>query len=383
MSMHKISRWLLMVAAAICFSLPSHAGVFISVGFAPPAMPVYEQPPCPGPDMIWTPGYWAYGPDGYYWVPGAWVPAPYQGALWTPGYWGWENNLYAWHPGYWGPHVGYYGGVNYGGGYFGVGFVGGEWREGGFFYNTAVVHVDLNLVHHHGFEDRHFDHAFVDRNNHAAFSGGPGGIRHEPLPMERMAEHERHQAFTPMQQQHEMGARGDHGAYFRNNGGHPQNMFASHPLGGDNHGGNAAPGGANRGSFGQPGGGHGNNYGQPEGARGNGNAQPGGQQHGFASGPQGQGGGQPQQQQQHGGFASTMKGSTQQGGGQPSGQHGFSMPAAGQGGQQHGGAQPQQQQQHGGGAQQSGGQQHSNAAPQSQQHGGGQSGGQKNDHDKH
>ena len=27
----------------------SFAGVFISVGFAPPVLPVYEQPPCPEP----------------------------------------------------------------------------------------------------------------------------------------------------------------------------------------------------------------------------------------------------------------------------------------------------------------------------------------------
>ena len=58
--------------------------------FAPPVLPVYVQPPCPQPGWMWTPGYWAYGPDGYYWVPGTWVPAPYVGALWTPGYWGWN-----------------------------------------------------------------------------------------------------------------------------------------------------------------------------------------------------------------------------------------------------------------------------------------------------
>ena len=77
---------------------------------------------------MWTPGYWAYGDDGYYWVPGAWVPAPYEGALWTPPYWGWSSGLYVFHGGYWGPHVGYYGGVNYGFGYMGIGFVGGMWR---------------------------------------------------------------------------------------------------------------------------------------------------------------------------------------------------------------------------------------------------------------
>ena len=52
------------------------------------------------------------------------------GLLWTPGYWGWVNGNYAWNGGYWGPHVGFYGGVNYGFGFGGVGFGGGEWRGG-------------------------------------------------------------------------------------------------------------------------------------------------------------------------------------------------------------------------------------------------------------
>ena len=46
--------------------------------FAPPALPVYEQPLCPGEGYLWTPGYWAYDNDygDYYWVPGTWVMAP-------------------------------------------------------------------------------------------------------------------------------------------------------------------------------------------------------------------------------------------------------------------------------------------------------------------
>ena len=43
--------------------------------------------------------------------------------------------------GYWGPHVGYYGGVNYGFGYMGIGFAGGVWAGGAFRYNTAVMRV--------------------------------------------------------------------------------------------------------------------------------------------------------------------------------------------------------------------------------------------------
>src|SRR3974390_144472 len=122
----------------------ARAGVFISITVAPPVLPVYVQPPVPGPGYMWTPGYWAWDEDAgdYYWVPGAWVLAPEPGLLWTPGYWGWDDNgIYVWHAGYWGPHVGFYGGINYGFGYTGVGFVGGAWHGSVYSYNTAVTNV--------------------------------------------------------------------------------------------------------------------------------------------------------------------------------------------------------------------------------------------------
>jgi hypothetical protein len=104
---------------------------------APPPIPDYEQPPAPGDGYIWTPGYWAWTGDGYEWIQGAWVAAPYTGALWTPGYWGYAPYGYFWNAGYWGPYVGYYGGINYGFGYFGIGFYGGYWGGGRFWYNRA------------------------------------------------------------------------------------------------------------------------------------------------------------------------------------------------------------------------------------------------------
>ncbi len=154
--------------------------MFISVGFAPPVLPVYVQPPCPEPGWMWTPGYWAYGPDGYYWVPGTWVPAPYVGALWTPGYWGWGGGLYVWHPGYWGPHVGYYGGVNYGFGYMGVGFAGGMWGGGAFRYNTAVMRVGPGRHSQQSTWTTPIvpQHDASSTIQHVAYSGGPGGINH-------------------------------------------------------------------------------------------------------------------------------------------------------------------------------------------------------------
>src|ERR1035438_10014863 len=139
-------RWLLMASLLCLVPASSYAGVFISVGFAPPVLPVYEQPPCPQEGWMWTPGYWAYGDDGYYWVPGTWVPAPYEGALWTPPYWGWSGGLYVFHTGYWGPHVGYYGGVNYGFGYMGIGFIGGRWHDHDFEYNRALCTTESHKI---------------------------------------------------------------------------------------------------------------------------------------------------------------------------------------------------------------------------------------------
>jgi len=54
---------------------------------------------------------------------------------------------YLWHPVLWGPHVGYYGGVNYGFGYMGIGIAGGMWAGGAFRYNTAVMRVNTTVIH--------------------------------------------------------------------------------------------------------------------------------------------------------------------------------------------------------------------------------------------
>ncbi len=230
MQLLRTGRWLLLALLISVIPATSHAGVFISVNFAPPVMPVYEQPPCPEPNLIWTPGYWAYGEDGYYWVPGAWVPAPYEGALWTPGYWGWRNGLYVFNDGYWGPTVGYYGGVNYGFGYMGIGFSGGEWRGHTFAYNTAIVRVNTTVIRNVYVDRTVVVHNTIVNDRHVAYSGGPGGIRHEPLPQERQAMAQPHIAPTSFQQQHIQSARADRSSYFKANGGRPQNLALARPL---------------------------------------------------------------------------------------------------------------------------------------------------------
>jgi hypothetical protein len=236
MRVFRSARWLLLALLLPFISTSqAHAGVYISVGFAPPILPVYVQPPCPEPNLMWAPGYWAYGDDGYYWVPGAWVPAPYEGALWTPPYWGWQEGTYMFHPGYWGYHVGYYGGVNYGFGYMGIGFIGGRWHEHGFEYNTAVVHVNETIIHT-TYIDRTVihDHEVV-HDSHVAYAGGPGGINHQPSADERVAMHEQHVAPTQFQEQHMQSARTDHASYFNTNHGRPQNVALARPLAAEHH----------------------------------------------------------------------------------------------------------------------------------------------------
>src|SRR5580692_5577923 len=200
MKILRFTRWLVLVALLSLVPASSYAGVFISVGFAPPVLPVYVQPECPEPGLMWSPGYWAYGDDGYYWVPGAWVPAPYEGALWTPPYWGFEGGAYLFHPGYWGRHVGYMGG----------GFVGGEWHGHDFAYNTAVVQVNRTVIRNTYVNETIVHNTTIVNNNHVAYSGGPGGIRHDPTNEERVAMRESHAAPTPIQQQHIQAARMDH-----------------------------------------------------------------------------------------------------------------------------------------------------------------------------
>jgi hypothetical protein len=207
----------------------AHAGVFIgvSIGIAPPVLPVYVQPPLPAPGYLWTPGYWAYGDAGYYWVPGVWVSPPQPGYLWTPAYWGWEGGLYRFHGGYWGQHVGFYGGVNYGFGYGGIGFAGGEWRGGVFAYNGAVAN----------FGGVHVTNVYVNRTivqqnmivnvNHVSFNGGAGGIARQPSPEEARWNSERHIEPTSNQQQHFQAAAQDRSQLASVNGGRPGTPAAS------------------------------------------------------------------------------------------------------------------------------------------------------------
>ncbi len=156
----------------------SSAYVGISVGIAPPPLPVYVQPACPVEGYLWTPGYWGYGYGnvGYYWVPGVWVPPPRIGFYWTPGYWGYRGGSYLFNSGYWGPRVGYYGGINYGYGYSGSGYYGGRWAGNTFRYNTAVTRVNTTVIRNVYVNKTVINNYGNPRPRGASFNG-PGGAQ--------------------------------------------------------------------------------------------------------------------------------------------------------------------------------------------------------------
>src|SRR6202789_932801 len=224
MSSFSIIRKLVVGAALALVPAASFAGVFISVGFAPPVLPVYTQPLCPGDGYLWNPGYWAYGDAGYYWVPGVWVQPPTVGLLWTPGYWGWGGGAYLFHAGYWGPHVGFYGGVNYGFGYGGAGFGGGRWVGGSFAYNPAVVNVNRTVI-----TNTYVDRTVINTNVgvRTSFNGGVGGLQARPSVQEASYAHENHFAATAEQQSHFQAAQADRSNLASVNGGRPQNAAFS------------------------------------------------------------------------------------------------------------------------------------------------------------
>ncbi|GGH01560.1 YXWGXW repeat-containing protein [Silvibacterium dinghuense] len=192
----------------------------------PPALPVYEQPPCPGDNYMWTPGYWGYAPTGYYWVPGVWVMAPYLGALWTPGYWGFYQGRYGWHGGYWGPHIGFYGGVNYGHGYGGMGYEGGYWHNNNFLYNRSVTQVNTTIIRNTYVHNV----TIINNNSRVSYNGGNGGLQARPSAAENMAFREQHMGPVAAQTNHVQQAAANRQNFASVNHGRPAMLASAQPL---------------------------------------------------------------------------------------------------------------------------------------------------------
>ncbi|MBA2436115.1 MAG: YXWGXW repeat-containing protein [Chthoniobacterales bacterium] len=221
MLLMKTKLSLFALAALLFGGLPiasSSAAIGIAVGIAPPPIPIYAQPYCPGPGYIWTPGYWAYSDFGYYWVPGVWVLAPRIGFLWTPGYWGYSGNRYVFYDGYWGPSVGYYGGINYGFGYVGHGYYGGRWAGNTFRYNTAVTRVNTTVIN-----NTYVDNSFASKatKTRASFNG-PGGVQAKPTKQEEAVPKANRLAPTKTQRSIVEAAKENPALHAKNNKGKPK-----------------------------------------------------------------------------------------------------------------------------------------------------------------
>ncbi len=220
----------------------SGAGISLEITVTPPELPVYVQPECPVEGYLWTPGYWAWGPDGYYWVPGVWVRPARVGWLWTPGYWGFERGYYFWHGGYWGSHIGFYGGVCYGFGYYGSGFCGGRWEGNAFRYNTAVCRVNNGVI-----RNTYVDKTVINNSgNHVSYNGG-SGINAKPNASEQSAMKEVHGQPSAEQLNHQHTASTNKAQLAKANGGHPSTMSMA-SIGGKKFNAVGKGGGMNKGA---------------------------------------------------------------------------------------------------------------------------------------
>jgi hypothetical protein len=223
MNIVRSSALALMLSATsfvIAFSATAEAQVSVDVrvNVAPPPLPFYEQPAIPAEGYLWIPGYWAWDEAAadYYWVPGTWVEPPQRELLWTPAYWGWVDGRYVFYPGYWAPEVGFYGGIDYGYGYTGEGYLGGRWDNGAFFYNRSVNNFENVRI------TNVYSQAVVVRTtNNVSFNGGNGGITARPTPQQEAIARERHVEATPVQRQQAEAAAKDRSLFSKQNHGEP------------------------------------------------------------------------------------------------------------------------------------------------------------------
>ena len=162
-------------------------------------------------------------------------------ALWTPGYWGFYSGRYSFFPGHWGAHIGFYGGINYGFGYVGLGYEGGYWNSGHFFYNRAYNHLDTRVVHNV------YSYNAGNRARggpRTSFNGGSRGIQARPRPAEAAASREPTAPRMNTQVQHAQSYSTARGQLATQNHGRPATPAVSRPVPADrnvrpttNHGG--------------------------------------------------------------------------------------------------------------------------------------------------
>ena len=68
---------------------------------APPAARVETQTVAPGPNYVWSTGYWRWTGANYVWVPGSWVVRPRVGAVYVQGHWARRSSGWVYVPAHW------------------------------------------------------------------------------------------------------------------------------------------------------------------------------------------------------------------------------------------------------------------------------------------
>jgi hypothetical protein len=134
--------------------------------------------------------------------------------------------VYRFHQGYWGPHIGFYGGINYGFGYNGDGFHGGYWNHNQFYYNRSVTNINTTVIHNT------YNYKVVTVNNYrnVSYNGGPGGVPVRPTPAQVAVLHEPHVNPLPQQIEHREQAAKNRAQYASANGGRPAELVAPKPI---------------------------------------------------------------------------------------------------------------------------------------------------------
>ena len=136
---------------------------------------------------------------------------------------GLERCVYVFHEGYWGPQIGFYGGVSYGFGYDGVGYEGGYWRDGAFFYNRSV-----NNISNVSITNVYNKTVVVNNVTNVSYNGGTRGTTTQPTPQQIAAANEHHVAATAAQTQNVHAAAKDPALSLNHNQGHPTVAATTH-----------------------------------------------------------------------------------------------------------------------------------------------------------
>ena len=80
---------------------PTSTGTVVVPPTPAPAPQVEVIPVTPGPDYVWTPGYWSWTAGGWIWLGGYWRYPPRPSHVWIGGHWTGHGHSHVWVRGYW------------------------------------------------------------------------------------------------------------------------------------------------------------------------------------------------------------------------------------------------------------------------------------------